>query len=504
MFDCHFQLTQELTTLLHALATLGHRPSGDWMAAAAGAVAAAAAGGSMSPRQLSTTMWALAVLRQRPSRALMAAWALASLQTMAHASAYDVSQSLWAVAKLHRDAVMDAAAAAEAGGGGGGAGGADGDGGGEAAALWPVVGDPVLAAAEGPLAGGWRCGVPVAWLAAAMERCCAVMRPAAPVPEAAGRAGDVSATWTARRGSSNAGSSNSHGSGGSSCKAQDVCNALWAVAQLGLRPPRAWVLAVAAGALSSLPHEHPAPVLPPAGALPSPSGPHASTIHHHQQQQQQHYREQQPLQQPHHNGLAGPRRDGPHRGAASLPALSPPPLTPAPPTPPAAVATAAATAAAATGAATAAAPPAPGAQRWRAGDVAGMMWALAKLRVRPPPGQMLRLCRAAAGAAARGELGEQHCANVLWALAVLRYRPPPDVLRALGARAAQLATRAAAGAAAARAGAGAGVAAAAGQGAARGGVEQEWTEHDVAGAGPQVSLRLCAHTHSTHSPPMGG
>ncbi|GLC46973.1 hypothetical protein PLESTM_002002400 [Pleodorina starrii] len=186
--------SQELTTLVYSLAKLGHHPGRTWLEAACDAAAGAAAQRHMCARQLSTFLWALATLRHQPGEAFMTAWTKAAVRAMARFSAYDISQALWALATLHRArsppplAAAGATAAAEL--------------------LLPCATAPALPH-----------GLPEVFVRAALGRAKAVLRSA--------------------------------GGGRGDCVPQDVCNILWAVSQLQLGPPRAWVTVVASALLSA-------------------------------------------------------------------------------------------------------------------------------------------------------------------------------------------------------------------------------------------------------------
>jgi hypothetical protein len=111
--------SQELLTLLYALAKLGHSPAPSWLDAAFAALGTAAEEGRLGARELSTCLWAAAVLGHWPRVPFLARWMAASAAQMPHASAYDVSQSLWAMAVLLRPLVSDGGGGSGAEGGGG-------------------------------------------------------------------------------------------------------------------------------------------------------------------------------------------------------------------------------------------------------------------------------------------------------------------------------------------------------------------------------------------------
>ncbi|KAG2497560.1 hypothetical protein HYH03_004306 [Edaphochlamys debaryana] len=201
---------QELTTLLYAVAKLGHRPSPRWLEGACEAVAAAASTRRLSPRQLATCLWALAVMRWRPSPAFLAAWLAASYEAMPYFSPYDVSQSLWALASLYS--------------------GGEGIAAGESMSTSPGAAKATAAR------------LPPHWVAAALGRCRQVLRPGRCAPQ------DVAlAMWGVARLGLAAPPGWAEGVAAAllaaaptaleACRPVDVGLLMWALAALRARPP---------------------------------------------------------------------------------------------------------------------------------------------------------------------------------------------------------------------------------------------------------------------------
>ncbi|KXZ43466.1 hypothetical protein GPECTOR_89g486 [Gonium pectorale] len=301
---------QELVALLSGVAKLGMQPGRAWLEAAVAAAGAAASAGRMSPRELSSCLWALAVLRHPPGRRFMAVWLSASLHSMPYFSAYDISQSLWALATLR----MAAAAAATA-------------------AAGPL---PPPAAASAAAA------LPEEWVSAALGRAAVTLRPGA-------------------------------------CSTQDVCNALWGVAKLGLVVPPDWTASVTApllapspAAVAALDRAKPVDLAGLLWAL-AALGPIG--------------------------GGGGGRRGGARPPAGAMVRLC--------------------------------RAAARGAEQFGPQDVGNALWALGRLRFVPPAEALRPLGARLAALAARDEAGPQLVSTALWSCVRLHRPPGPRLLDAL-------------------------------------------------------------------------